>query len=326
VRVLVTGAGGFIGSHLTESLVRAGHEVRAFVRYTSHGGNGWLDQLDTQAAGAFEIVRGDIRDAATVRRAAQGCARIYHLAALIGIPYSYESPEAYVQTNIVGTTNVLDAARELGDGLERMVHTSTSECYGTAVAVPIAEGHPLQAQSPYAATKIAADKLAESYHRSFGLRVVTVRPFNIYGPRQSTRAIIPTIVTQCLTRDIVKLGNTKTTRDLNYVADSVRAFVLAGEQSKAEGLVINVGTGTEVSIETLFQTVCEVTGRTPRLVTDDTRIRRAGSEVERLVADASVARDVLGWAPKYTLVDGLRETIAWLAQHLPLFRPDVYHV
>jgi NAD dependent epimerase/dehydratase len=324
--VAVTGAAGFIGSHLTEALVREGAQVRALVRYTSTGGRGWLDALPADILTNVDCAFGDIRDAGTVRRLVKGCRNVYHLAALVGIPYSYESPEAYVQTNVLGTTNVLDAALGLGDSLERLVHTSTSECYGTALTVPITEQHPLQAQSPYAATKIAADKLAESYHRSFGLRVVTVRPFNVYGPRQSARAIIPTIVIQCLTRDLVKLGNIKTTRDLNYVADSVRAFVLAGRQPKAEGRVINIGTGVEVGIESLFHTICDVTGRHPRLVVDDSRVRPAASEVERLVADASVARDVLEWSPTYTLLDGLRETIAWLERHLSLYRPDVYHV
>jgi dTDP-glucose 4,6-dehydratase len=325
-QVLVTGAAGFIGSHLAEALVRDGYRVRALVRYTSRGTRGWLHSSPEPVQREIECVYGDIRDAGTVRLAAKGCRRIYHLAALIGIPYSYESPAAYVQTNVVGTSNVLDAALGLGDHLERLVHTSTSECYGTAQRVPISEDHPLQAQSPYAASKIAADKLAESYHRSFGLRVVTLRPFNTYGPRQSTRAIIPTIVTQCLTSSEVRLGNVATTRDLNYVMDTVRAFCLAGQCANAEGMVVNIGTGTEVSVEALFKAICEVLGRTPRLVIDQDRVRPAASEVERLVADASLARTLIGWKPERDLASGLRDTIAWIEQHLDSFETGAYHV
>jgi dTDP-glucose 4,6-dehydratase len=325
-RVLVTGAGGFIGSHLTEALVREGCRVRAFVRYNSRGTRGWLDHLEAGVAGDIEHVAGDIRDAQMVHRAAEGCDRIYHLAALIGIPYSYESPDAYVQTNILGTVNVLDAARRFGDRIERIVHTSTSECYGTARSVPISEEHPLQAQSPYSATKMAADKLAESYHRAFGLRVVTLRPFNTFGPRQSARAVIPTIVTQCLTSDVVRLGNITPTRDLNFVTDTVRAFLLAGKSAPAEGRVINVGTGREVSVEELFRLVARLTDRTPRLETDAARIRVPTSEVERLVADATVARTVLGWSPAVSLEDGLARTIDWVRDHLPTFRSGVYQV
>jgi NAD dependent epimerase/dehydratase len=324
--VLVTGAAGFIGSHLTEALVRQGDRVRAFVRYTSTGARGWLDTVDAAILDHIEVVAGDIRDAQTVHRAVDGCDRVYHLAALIGIPYSYASPAAYVQTNVVGTGNILDAAWQRADRVERVVHTSTSECYGTALEVPITEAHPLQAQSPYAATKIAADKLAESYHRSFGLRVVILRPFNTYGPRQSTRAVIPTIITQCLTSDVVRLGNVAATRDLNFVADTVRAYLLAGNAAAADGQVINIGSGQEISIEQLFRTIASLTGRTPRLEVDSARVRPASSEVDRLLADASRARAVLNWSPQVGLEEGLSRTIAWVREHLAGFRAGSYHV
>ena len=324
--VLVTGAGGFIGSHLVEALVREGRRVRALLRYTSTGTRGWLETLDREVAANVECVFGDIRDHATVRRAGSGCGRIYHLAALIGIPYSYESPEAYVQTNVLGTANVLDVAMQLGDSFERLVHTSTSECYGTALSVPIKEDHPLQAQSPYAATKIAADKLVESYHRSFGLRAVTLRPFNTYGPRQSTRAVIPTIITQCLTRHVVRLGNVSAIRDLNYVDDTVRAFVLAGGKARADGLVMNIGSGREISIEQLFGVIAGRTGGDPALEIDPSRVRPEKSEVDRLVADATLAEEVLGWKPDVPLEAGIDLTIEWVRAHLPHFTLDGYHV
>ena len=326
MRVLVTGAGGFIGSHLTEALAREGCEVRALVRYTSRGTAGWLDHLDSRVAKSVEIVRGDIRDAQTVRHASAGCTRIYHLAALIGIPYSYESPEAYIATNVVGTANVLEASRGLGDRLERLVHTSTSEAYGTALAVPIDEHHPLQAQSPYSATKIAADKLAESYHRSFGLPVVTVRPFNTYGPRQSTRAVVPAIVTQLLSDGPVKLGNTSTTRDLTYVTDTVNGFVLAGSTPSAIGRVVNLGTGREVSVAQLVTMVGRILVKQPDIETDAARVRPASSEVERLVADATVARELLGWTPRVSLEEGLQLTIDWIREHHDHFHVAGYHV
>jgi NAD dependent epimerase/dehydratase len=326
MRVLVTGAAGFIGSHLTEALVREGHEVRALVRYTSRGTAGWLDTVDADVAAHIEIVKGDVRDAHAVKRAAAGATHIYHLAALIGIPYSYESPDAYIATNVLGTANVLDAARDLGDRLERLVHTSTSECYGTALSVPIDENHRLQAQSPYSATKIAADKLAESYQRSFGLRVVTIRPFNTYGPRQSTRAVIPTIITQVLAGGVVRLGNMTTTRDLCYVADTVRGFVLAGSTAAADGRVVNLGTGREVSVAQLVTLVGRVLGREPVVETEEGRVRPAASEVERLVADATVARDLLGWTPQISLEQGLERTVSWIREHRDQFRVAGYHV
>jgi NAD dependent epimerase/dehydratase len=325
-KALVTGAGGFIGSHLVEELVRDGWHVRAFLRYTSDGRRGWLEQIDPAVTRNVEFVFGDIRDAELVRRVARGCRRIYHLAALIGIPYSYESPSAYVQTNVVGTMNVLNAARELGDGLERVVQTSTSECYGTARTVPIAETHPLQAQSPYAATKIAADMLAESYHRSFGLRVATVRPFNAFGPRQSMRAVIPTIIGQVLTSDVVRIGNTLPTRDFTYVSDTARGFAMVGGCPAAEGRLVNLATGIERSVAEVFEDVCRIVGRRPHLEVDDQRSRPPASEVDRLIGDASLAKELTGWTPDYTFERGLRETIAWMGDHLARYRPGVYQV
>ena len=324
-RALVTGAAGFIGSHLTEALVRDGWTVRAFVRYTSRGGRGWLEDLPAHVLDAVEFHHGDIRDADSVRRAMTGCQRVYHLAALIGIPYSYESPAAYVQTNVVGTLNILTTALELGDRLERVVNTSTSECYGTARTVPMTEEHPLQAQSPYAASKIAADKLVESFHRSFGLRVATVRPFNTFGPRQSARAVIPAVITQCLESEVVRLGNIAPTRDFTFVADTVAGFLAVGNCARAEGEVLNVATGVEHSVADVFEQVCSIVGRRPRLEIEDTRVRRSESEVERLVGDASRLK-AIGWRPSTSFSDGLVQTIRWVARHLETFQVGVYQV
>lgn len=325
-RALVTGGGGFIGSHLVEALIRSGWEVRALLRYTSTNSRGWLDELPPDLNGHVEFLHGDIRDADIVRRAADGCSRIYHLAALIGIPYSYDSPAAYVQTNVVGTLNVLETARALGDRLERMVHTSTSECYGTALTVPITESHPLQAQSPYSASKIAADKLAESYHRSFGLRVATVRPFNTFGPRQSLRAVIPTIIAQCLNQGEVRLGNVSPTRDFNFVADTVSGFLAIADSPAAEGQVFNLATGEERSVADVFEMVCELVGRRPRLESDSNRVRPAASEVDRLLGDATLARSVAGWQPSKTFAEGLAQTVEWLRPRLARTRTADYHV
>jgi dTDP-glucose 4,6-dehydratase len=325
-RVLVTGAGGFVGSHVVEALIRDGWDVRAFLRYTSEASRGWLNELPSDVQQHIEFIHGDVRDADIVTRAADGCRRMYHLAALIGIPYSYESPSAYVQSNIVGTLNVLNAARGLGDGLERLVHTSTSECYGTALSVPISESHPLQAQSPYAASKMSADKLAESFHRSFGLRVATIRPFNVFGPRQSMRAVIPTIIAQCLSSDVVRIGNLDATRDFTFVEDMARGFLAVGDCAAAEGRVLNIGTGTDHTIRDVYERVCRLVGRRPALHVDDARVRPANSEVERLLADASLAHSLTGWAPQHNFDEGLRKTIAWIEHNLQRFRPAEYRV
>lgn len=319
-RVLVTGAGGFVGSHLTERLVELGASTRALVHYNALGSWGWLDQSD--ARDKVEVVAGDICDRDSVRRAMQDVEVVFHLAALIAIPYSYHAPVSYVRTNVEGTLNVLLAARELG--AERVVHTSTSEVYGTARYVPIDEGHPLQGQSPYSASKIGADKLAEAFHLSFGLPVTTVRPFNTFGPRQSARAVIPTIITQCLTGETVRLGNLHPKRDLNYVANTVEGFLLAGATPAAVGKVINLGSGQEISIGELVQVIARLMGKSVAVEDDPARHRREGSEVERLVADNTVAKTVLGWEPTVHLEEGLERTIDWMRRHDGRYRTDGY--
>jgi dTDP-glucose 4,6-dehydratase len=319
-KVLVTGAGGFIGSHLTERLVELGASVRALVHYNALGTWGWLDQSDFR--NDIEVIAGDIRDRDSVTEAFNGMEYIFHLAALIAIPYSYHAPLSYIRTNVEGTLNVLQVARDVG--VERIVHTSTSEVYGTAQYVPIDENHPLQGQSPYAASKIGADKLAEAFHLSFQLPVVTVRPFNTFGPRQSARAVIPTIITQCLKGKSVDLGNLHPTRDLNYVSDTVEGFLLAASARNAIGKTIILGTGRETSIKALADLIAGLIGRPIRINQDQQRIRPKNSEVERLVADNSVARNLLGWKPDTSLEEGLKETIQWVKQHLERYRSGVY--
>ncbi|MFZ4764495.1 MAG: SDR family NAD(P)-dependent oxidoreductase, partial [Roseimicrobium sp.] len=295
--VLVTGAGGFIGSHLTERLTKLGARTRALVRYNSRDSRGWLENSPQQAEVKF--FSGDIRDAAYVREAMEGVDVVFHLAALIAIPYSYHAPASYVETNITGTLNVLQAARELAT--PRVLVTSTSEVYGTALEVPIRESHPLQGQSPYAATKIAADKLTESYHLSFALPVVTVRPFNTFGPRQSARAVIPAIISQVMAGRELKLGNLTPTRDLNYVANTVDGYLAAAVSEKAVGQVINFGSGREISIGELALLVMRVIGREVTIQQDTQRLRPEKSEVQRLLADNSRAHDLLGWQPQVAL-------------------------
>ncbi len=319
-QVLVTGAGGFIASHLAEACLAAGAKTRAFVHYNALGTWGWLDQSPVQ--GELEILAGDLTDRDSVKQAAKGCEVIFHLGALIAIPYSYQAPASYVRTNIEGTLNVLQAARELG--VQRVIHTSTSEVYGTARYVPIDEAHPLQGQSPYSASKIGADKIAESFHLSFGLPVVTIRPFNTFGPRQSARAVIPTIITQLLTDQPVKLGNLHPTRDLNYVANTVEGFLLAATAPTAVGQTINLGSGREISIGDLVQLIAKLMGKEVRVQQDANRLRPADSEVERLLASNNLAGQLLGWTPSVSLEDGLLETIAWLSQHQERYRPGVY--
>jgi NAD dependent epimerase/dehydratase len=306
-QVLVTGAGGFIGSHIVERLVADGARVRAFVHYNALGTRGWLDA--SAAAADVKVVAGDIQDAESIAHACEGVEVAFHLASLIGIPYSYAAPASYVATNIGGTLNLLQAARRTG---MRVVHTSTSEVYGTARSVPITEDHPLQAQSPYAASKVGADKLVESYHLSFGVQTVTVRPFNTFGPRQSTRAIVPTIIAQCLAGGPLRLGRITPTRDLNYIEDTVDGFVRAGSAPDAIGATINLGTGRETSIYELAHLVAGIVGVDTRIEEEERRLRPATSEVERLVADASRAKALLDWEPRIPLEDGIARTVEWM--------------
>lgn len=321
--VLVTGASGFIGSHLVERLVSDGHRVRAFIRYTGRDERGHLDSLPPQVQSAIEVLRGDLKDPVAVRRAVAGQDWVLHLGALIAIPYSYQNPHDVVQTNVLGTANVLDACRD-SSTIERVVLTSTSEVYGTARRVPIDESHPLQGQSPYAATKIAADALGESYHRAFSLPVSILRPFNTFGPRQSARAIIPTIISQALTRPVVKLGRLDPRRDLTFVKDTVSGFVAIASCDAALGRAVNIGRGDDLSIGELVETIGRRLGRTISVQTDDERVRPAASEVERLLAGTSLARELWGWQPAYSLEQGLDETIAWVENNLHRFRVDAY--
>jgi dTDP-glucose 4,6-dehydratase len=320
--VLVTGACGFIGSHLTEKLVEAGAEVRAFVHYNSLGSSGWLDESPVRER--IEVIAGDVCDRDSVHQAMQNVEIVFHLAALIGIPYSYYAPASYVRTNIEGTLNVLQSAQRLG--IERVVHTSTSEVYGTAQYVPIDESHPLQGQSPYSASKIGADKLAEAFYASFDLPLVTVRPFNVFGPRQSARAVIPTIITQCLTGEIVQLGSLRPTRDLNYVSNTVDGFLLAASSSTAVGKTINLGSGREISIGSVAELIGELSGRSITIKSDEQRLRPEKSEVERLLADNRLARNVLKWDPVVSLEEGLRKTIEWIEENIDRYRTDCYTI
>ena len=321
-RVLVTGAGGFIGSHLTERLVELGADVRALVHYNALGSAGWLDTSPLR--GQMEIVTGDITDADRLLDVMRDRDIVFHLAALIAIPYSYAAPRSYVRTNVEGTLNVLQSARTLG--VRRVVHTSTSEVYGTAQYVPIDEAHPLQGQSPYSASKIGADKMAEAYFRAFDLPVVTVRPFNTFGPRQSARAVIPAVITQCLTQPCVSLGNLHPTRDLNFVANTVDGFLSAAEVDAAVGQTINLGSGREISIGELVRLIIRLIGRDTEIVCDTQRLRPEKSEVDRLLADNTLARTILAWEPRVGLEEGLQRTIDWIATHLERYRPDVYAV
>ena len=320
--VLVTGAGGFIGSHLVERLAREGARVRAFVRYNSRGDSGLLRLLPSDIRAEIEIVAGDLRDSQTLLKAMRGCEIVFHLGALISIPYSYLHPTEVAETNFMGTLNMLNAAMALG--VERLVHTSTSEVYGTALRVPINEEHPLQGQSPYSASKIGADKLAESYYRSFDLPVVTVRPFNTYGPRQSARAVIPTIITQALAQDTLHLGNLDTARDFTFVEDTVAGFLRAVEAPGVEGGTYNLGTGDNISIGDLVEKIIRFIGRPVKLQTDESRLRPEKSEVFNLISDNNLAREALGWTPRVSLDEGLARTIDWLRTHLDLYRVGEY--
>lgn len=322
--VLVTGAGGFIGSHLVEELVGKGATVRAFVRYNSRSDTGLLQFLPPARRKEIQIVAGDLRDFHAVQEATEDVSCIFHLAALITIPYSYRHPREVIETNVMGTLNVLMAAR--AGHVDRLVHTSSSEVYGTALTVPINEDHPLQGQSPYSASKIGADKIAESFHCAFGLPVVTIRPFNTYGPRQSARAVIPTIIGQALTRDRILLGDTRPCRDFTFVSDTVRGFLLGAESDRAIGEVINLGTGREISIGDLAQRIVALVDRDVPIETDEQRIRPERSEVKRLLAGNAKARALLGWSPQVTLDEGLARTLVWMSQHLQLYEPERYRI
>ena len=330
-KVLVTGADGFIGSHLVEHLVDHGVDVRAFVYYNSFNSWGWLDEADERIRRSIDVFAGDIRDPHGVRTAMQGCDVVMHLAALIAIPYSYHSPDTYIDTNIKGTLNVVQAARELG--VERVVHTSTSEVYGTARFVPITEEHPLQGQSPYSASKIGADQIATSFQLSFQTPVAVIRPFNTYGPRQSARAVIPTIITQIASgARQIKLGAMHPTRDFNHVRDTVRGFVAIAQCDAAVGQVVNIGSNYEISIGDTARLIAGLMGREVEFTSDEQRLRPPGSEVERLWADNARARNLTGWVPEYAGIEGLKrglaETIDWFGNHdnLRRYKAGIYNI
>ncbi len=323
-KVLITGASGFIGSHLVEEMVRRGAQVKAFVHYNARGDIGLLRYADPQVLNQVELYFGDLKDPDAVRKAMEGTRMVFHLGALIGIPYSYVHPYDVVQTNVMGTLNVLTAARQLE--LERVIHTSTSEVYGSARYVPIDEAHPLQGQSPYSASKIGADKLAESFHLSFGMPITTVRPFNTYGPRQSTRAVIPTIIVQALTQDVIKLGNLDTTRDFTYVVDTARGFIAAAETEATIGEVFNLGVGEEISVGELANLIIKIVGRDVRIECESARMRPEGSEVNRLLSNNSKARQLTGWTPQFSFEQGLTQTIEWISQHLDIYQAKRYAI
>ena len=330
-QVLVTGADGFIGSHLVEGLVTRGHKVKALTMYNSFGTWGWLDSVPKEVLDQVEVVPGDIRDSIFVRHAMKGCSDVMHLAALIAIPYSYVAPEAYIDTNVKGTLNILQAAREAS--VEKVIHTSTSEVYGTARFVPITEDHPLQGQSPYSASKIAADQLAYSFYSSFELPVITIRPFNTYGPRQSARAVIPTIISQIASgASAIHLGSTSPTRDFNFVADTVNGFISALSSEKAFGETINLGSGFEISVGDTVELLAQLMNAEVTVTTDEARLRPIGSEVERLCADNQKAAQLLNWSPATSGIDGLKsglmETIQWFQkpENLSLYKTNLYNV
>lgn len=324
-QILVTGADGFIGSHMVEKLVKENYKVKAFVYYNSFGKWGWLDTLDKNIMENVEVFAGDVRDSYAVRKAVMGVDAIIHLAALIAIPYSYYAPDSYVDTNIKGTLNILNAARDCGD--IRVLVTSTSEVYGTARYVPIDENHPYQGQSPYSATKIGADRLAESYYRSFNLPVTIVRPFNTYGPRQSARAVIPTIITQLLSgKKEIKLGSLLPTRDFNYVKDTVSGFYEIYCSDKTIGQEINIATQKEISIGELAEELIRQINPETKIICDEQRIRPQNSEVERLLGSNKKIMEMTSWKPKFSLEDGLAETIGWIRNNLDQYKTDIYNI
>ncbi|MFC1735597.1 GDP-mannose 4,6-dehydratase [Candidatus Hydrogenedentota bacterium] len=321
--VLVTGAGGFIGSHLTERLAAEGATVTGLVHYNALDNWGWLG--DSKLKPDMEVIAGDICDRDSVLHTMKGTEIVFHLAALISIPYSYTAPVSYLRTNIEGSLNIMQAARQLG--VERVLHTSTSEVYGTALRIPIDEEHALQGQSPYSASKIGADKMVEAYHRSFGVPVVTVRPFNTFGPRQSARAVIPTIISQCLAgKEAISLGSLTPTRDMNYVSNTVDGYIAAASSSEAIGGTFNLGSGREISILDLANLIAKLVGVDIAIESKGQRVRPENSEVERLVSDSSLARRALGWEPRVDLEEGLERTISWIRENMDEYRPDAYTV
>jgi len=324
-KVLVTGADGFIGSHLVEALLKKGAKVRAFVYYNSFNSWGWLDHFPKAKLMKIDVFTGDIRDPNGVYEAVKGIDYVFHLAALIGIPFSYHSPDSYVDTNIKGTLNILQAARKIK--VSKVVHTSTSEIYGTAQYVPIDEGHPINPQSPYAATKSAADSLALSFYRSFHLPVTILRPFNTFGPRQSARAVIPTIVTQIYSgKKLIKLGNVNALRDLNYVGNTVNAFIKLAELSETNGNIYNSGSGREISIKDLVALIIKITNKKVKVVIDKKRMRPKKSEVEQLMCDATKLKELCHWKSEVSLEDGLKETCQWIKKNLNQYKSEIYNV
>lgn len=330
-KILVTGADGFIGSHLTEALVKEGYKVRAFVLYNSFSSWGWLDEAAPEVKNNIEVFAGDVRDPHGVKKAMEGCDAVLHLAALIAIPYSYHSPDTYVDTNVKGTLNILQAAKELG--IQKVIHTSTSEVYGTARFVPMTEDHPLQGQSPYSASKIGADQMAMSFYSSFNTPVCIVRPFNTYGPRQSARAVIPTVITQILNGEkCIKLGAIHPTRDFNFVSDTVSGFIAALRSDSGIGEVINVGSSYEISIGDTVKLISDLIGSDVEVILDEQRVRPEKSEVERLFSDNKKAKDLINWTPEYGGVDGLRrglgKTIEWFSNpaNLLKYKSEIYNL
>ncbi|WP_026882554.1 NAD-dependent 4,6-dehydratase LegB [Clostridium akagii] len=324
-KVLVTGSEGFIGSHLTEKLVELGAEVTALVQYNSFNNWGWIDTFDKQVKESIHVVTGDIREYDGMKRIIKGQDVVFHLAALIAIPYSYLSPMAYVRTNVEGTTNVLEACREYD--VQKIVHTSTSETYGTALYVPIDEKHPMQGQSPYSASKIGADKIAESFYKSFNTPIATIRPFNTYGPRQSARAVIPTVISQILSgKKEIKLGSLTPTRDFNYVKDTSEAFIKIAESDRTIGEVINSGSNYEISIEDTVKKIINIIGKDVKIVCDEQRLRPENSEVNRLWADNMKIKELTEWSPQYSIDEGLKETVEWIKNNMQYFKTDIYNV
>lgn len=324
-KVLVTGAEGFIGSHLTERLVELGADVTALVQYNSFNNWGWIDTFDKEILNSIKVETGDIRELDGMNRIIKGQEVVFHLAALIAIPYSYLSPMAYVRTNVEGTVNVLEACRN--HDVQKIIHTSTSETYGTALYVPIDEKHPMQGQSPYSASKIGADKMAESFYRSFNMPIATIRPFNTYGPRQSARAVIPTIISQILSgKNEIKLGSLSPTRDFNYVKDTAEAFVKIAESDRTIGEVINAGSNYEITVGDTVKKIIDIIGKDVKIICDEERLRPEKSEVNRLWADNTKIKELTDWTPNYSIDRGLEETIKWIKENMKYYKPDIYNV